>query len=80
MSNPPKHGFSVKEAQQCTSLSRATLYRLHDEGRLRFVKIGRRVVIPASELLRLVEHGEGDRLVTKTQSDHSTGDVGSTAA
>jgi excisionase family DNA binding protein len=38
-----------------TGLSRATLYRLMGEGKIRPVKIGRAVRIPADELRAFVE-------------------------
>lgn len=50
-----KFGYSIKEAIEATSFSRSQLYRLRDGGRLRFVKIGRRIVIPTCDLRALIE-------------------------
>lgn len=49
--------FSPAEAAQQLSISRANLYRLIAEGTIRRVKIGRRTLIPASEIDRLLEVG-----------------------
>ncbi len=47
--------YDIPEASWMTGLSRATLYRLMSEGKLRPVKIGRAVRIPADELRAFVE-------------------------
>lgn len=47
--------YSIPEAAAASSLSRATLYRLAEAGELRMIRIGRRTVIPASDLARLIE-------------------------
>ena len=46
--------LDMREVERLTSLSRATLYRLIADGRLRTVHIGRSVRIPTSELRRFV--------------------------
>lgn len=50
--------FSIPEAAAHLSISRSLLYSLIDSGQIRRVKIGRRAVIPASELVKLLEHCE----------------------
>lgn len=47
--------YSVSEAVKVTSLSRAYLYRLINEGRLQSRKFGKRKLIPASSLRALIE-------------------------
>jgi excisionase family DNA binding protein len=47
--------YPLLEAAQLLGISRGTLYNLHDRGEIRFVKLGRRTLIPADEIRRLVE-------------------------
>jgi len=47
--------YSVSEAVKVTSLSRAYLYRLINEGRLQSRKFGKRKLIPAASLRALIE-------------------------
>ena len=47
--------LSPKDAAKSLGISRATLYRMINTGRLRVVKIGSRTVIPASCLLALLD-------------------------
>jgi excisionase family DNA binding protein len=54
--NPPK-ARRVLDACAAIGISRAKLYRLHAEGKVKFVKIGDRTVIPESELDRLANEG-----------------------
>jgi len=49
--------FSVAETAERTSTSIRGLYQWMKAGRLKFVKIGDRRLIPISELRRLVERG-----------------------
>ena len=49
------YALSPKDAAKSLGISRATLYRLINTGRLRVVKIGSRSVIPASSLLALLD-------------------------
>ena len=46
----PRVSLSVEEAAVSTGLSRSYLYTLMNAGRLRFVKVGARRLIPFSEL------------------------------
>ena len=49
------YALSPKDAAKSLGISRATLYRMINTGRLRVVKIGSRSVIPASCLLALLD-------------------------
>ena len=51
--------YSKKEAAAATSISVRSIDYLIGNGRLKAVKIGRRVVIPAQELEKLVYNGAG---------------------
>lgn len=51
--------FGVPEASKFSGLGRTYLYSLMGRGELRFIKTGRRRLIPRAELCRLL----GDRLV-----------------
>ena len=57
---PPKTrlAYSLIEAAEATSLSRRTLEYLIKTGKLRAIKVGRRTLIPAKALERLVNGGE----------------------
>jgi excisionase family DNA binding protein len=46
--------LTVREALRATGLGRTTLYKLIDSGRIRRVKIGKRVLIPFDDLQKLV--------------------------
>lgn len=48
---------SIEEAMGLTRLSRTTLYTLMKVGRLTYVKIGRRRLIPAQAIAELVAAG-----------------------
>ncbi len=49
------YALSPKDAAKSLGISRATLYRQINNGRIRVVKIGSRTVIPASCLLALLD-------------------------
>ena len=50
----PRTAYSLDEAAQSLGLSRRTLYGLMDRGQLTTVKLGKRRLVPAAELERLV--------------------------
>jgi len=50
--------YSIKEATRATSLGRTRLYQLIAAGRLEVVRIGKRTLIPAHALHKLLEGGE----------------------
>lgn len=51
--------YTIPEAAEQLTISRASLYRLIDRGEIRRVKIGQRSVIPADEINRLLAEGTG---------------------
>lgn len=57
MHNPdnPKLAYSIPEAASAISIGRSKLYELIAEGRVETRKIGKRTVIPAASLHRLLE-------------------------
>lgn len=52
--DPPKIAYSIKEACRASSLGRTTLYAHIAAKRLKAVRVGGRVVIPAESLLALI--------------------------
>jgi len=52
---PPKIGYSIREACQATSLSKSTIYNHIAANRLRAVRVGGRTIIPADALHALIE-------------------------
>jgi excisionase family DNA binding protein len=52
-----RRAFPVTEAATLLGVSRATVYKLAADGRIRLVKIGGRTLIPASEIERVAEAG-----------------------
>jgi excisionase family DNA binding protein len=51
--------ISIDEAAQSLTLSRSSIKLLISQGRLRALKVGRRVLIPTVELERLLTASEG---------------------
>ncbi len=49
--------LSPHEFAERLSISRWTVYKMLEDGRIQSVKIGRLVCIPDSEVLRIVEQG-----------------------
>ena len=47
-------GYSIRNAARAVDCSERTIYNLVDAGKLRMVKVGRRSIIPASDLRVLV--------------------------
>jgi excisionase family DNA binding protein len=58
MPDVPKIAYSIREACHASSLGRTTIYNHIAAGRLRAIRIGGRVVIPADSLLALIA-GQG---------------------
>jgi excisionase family DNA binding protein len=56
---PQKLLWSVKEAGTALGLSPWTIRRYITDGKLKTVRLGRRVLVEPSECLRLVEEGRG---------------------
>lgn len=53
-SDPPKIGYSIREACRASSLGRSTIYNHIAAGRLRANKVGGRTIIPAESLHELI--------------------------
>ncbi len=51
---PVKLAYSIKEAVAVTSISRSTLYLMIGDGTIETRKIGKRTLIPAASLQRLI--------------------------
>ena len=52
--DPPKIGYSIREACHASSLGRTTLYNHIAAGRLRVTRIGGRTIVPAEALHALI--------------------------
>lgn len=53
---PSRAAYLLAEAAELLGgISRDSLYRMHRRGEIRFVKVGRRVLVPAEEIRRLVQ-------------------------
>lgn len=52
--DPPKIGYSIREACRASSLGRTTIYSHISTGRLRAVRVGGRTIIPAEALHALI--------------------------
>lgn len=56
--------YSIREACWQLGISRTTLYRLMNEGTIRRVKLGKRVLIPSSEIVRILADDEIGEMTT----------------
>lgn len=52
---PPRLAHTLHHAAELLDYSTPSLYRLHRAGKIRFVKIGGRTLVPDSEVRRLAE-------------------------
>jgi excisionase family DNA binding protein len=52
---PPRHLYKVPEAMRLLSMSRSVIYEQMRSGRLKFVKVGRATLIPATAITLYVE-------------------------
>lgn len=55
--HPEPIAYSIADAVRVSSIGRTRLYALINEGRLEARKIGKRTLIPAASLRRLIEGG-----------------------
>lgn len=53
-SNKPRLAYTLGELADSLGVSRAFLYRLKGEGKLRMVKLGRRTLVTAEEAQRML--------------------------
>ena len=60
--------YSKKEAAAVTSLSLRGIDYLIESGQLKAVKVGRRVIIPAQELEKLVFNGAGSGILADSRA------------
>lgn len=51
---PRRAAYSMQEAADLLGVSRSHVYNLAERGQLRLVRIGRRTVVPATEIDRLL--------------------------
>lgn len=61
MNDTPKGAplaYSTKETSRATSLGRTRLFQLIADGKLQVVRIGKRTLIPAEALHKLLEGGQ----------------------
>ena len=52
---PRAHSF--RDGQRIIGISRSTFYRLEAANKIKLLRIGRRTLIPASEIERLINEG-----------------------
>jgi excisionase family DNA binding protein len=52
---PRAHSF--RDGQRILGISRSTFYRLEAANRIKLLRVGRRTLIPASEIERLLKEG-----------------------
>ncbi|MEP7223036.1 MAG: helix-turn-helix domain-containing protein [Novosphingobium sp.] len=55
--SPEPLAYSVADACRVSTIGRTRLYALINEGRLEVRKIGKRTLIPAASLRRLIDEG-----------------------
>ncbi len=60
ITRPRPAAYSILEACRQLTISRTTLYRLIDDGKIRRVKLGKRALIPSSEIDRILAGDETD--------------------
>lgn len=53
-----RHAYSVKEAAEQMSISRATVYELMRQGKLAYVLVGRHRIIRAAAIEKFLEENE----------------------
>ena len=58
--SPEVLAFRINDACKALSLGRSTLYKLMGSGKLRSITIAGRVLIPRSEIERLIKEGDRD--------------------
>jgi excisionase family DNA binding protein len=49
--------WTIDEGAHLLSVGRTTIYKLHAAGKIRLIKIGRRRLIPNTEIIRISENG-----------------------
>ena len=54
----PKMAYRIDEACLALGIGRTSIYYLHSEGKIKFIKIAGRTLVPASEIERLSSQGD----------------------
>jgi excisionase family DNA binding protein len=54
---PIRKGYRLNEASQLLGICRSSLYDLNKAGKIKFIKIAGRTIVPASEIDRIIEQG-----------------------
>jgi excisionase family DNA binding protein len=57
LDTPARRAYPMREASQMLSVSRSSLYRHADQGKIKFIRIGGRTLVPAAEIERLSAEG-----------------------
>lgn len=57
---PERAAYSTREAAELLGCSRGHLYHMANRGLIRLVRLGRRTLVPASEIRRISEQGADD--------------------
>jgi excisionase family DNA binding protein len=52
-----RRAYSFREGESVLGISRSTFYRLEAANKIKLLRIGRRTLIPASEIERLLKEG-----------------------
>ena len=57
-SAPQRLAYTIEDAGELLGgISRNTVYRLNAAGKIRFIKVGGRTLVPHTEILRVLEGG-----------------------
>lgn len=56
----PRNLLTLAEAADELRISRTQLYRMRDQGRIRVVKLGYRVLVPRREVERIIDEALAD--------------------
>ncbi|MGA2080244.1 MAG: helix-turn-helix domain-containing protein [Holophaga sp.] len=55
----PKLAFTVEEAAEALNIGKTSTYAMIEEGRLRVVRLGRKILIPVTELQAFLDREMG---------------------
>lgn len=60
MTAPQRNLLTLAEAAEELRISRTQLYRMRDQGRIRVVQLGARVLVPRKEIERIIDEALAD--------------------